>query len=102
MEVSKLTKRFPREEQFELGRQLRRSARSVPANVVEGWTKRNSAAEFKRHLLIAAGEVAECKFWIEWAADESLSERAATRQLIENYSKLGFMIHKLWKEWRKL
>jgi len=102
LEVSKLTKRFPREEQFELGRQLRRSARSVPANVVEAWTKRNSAAEFKRHLLIAAGEVAECKFWMGLAADESLSERAATRQLIENYSKLGFMIHKLGKEWRKL
>jgi four helix bundle protein len=102
LEVSKLTKRFPREEQFELGRQLRRSARSVPANVVEGWTKRNSAAEFKRHLLIAAGEVAECRYWIELSADEGISEKVAARQLIENYSKLGFMIHKLWKEWRKL
>jgi four helix bundle protein len=102
LEVSKLTKRFAREEQFELGRQLWRSARSVPANIVEGWTKRNSAAEFKRHLLIAAGDVAECSFWIELSADEGISEKIAARQLIENYSKLGFMIHKLWKEWRKL
>jgi len=102
LDVSRLTKRFPREEQFELGRQLRRSARSVPANIVEGWTKRNSAAEFKRHLLIAAGEVAECKFWIELAADEGLCEKVPASQLIENFSKLGFMIHKLWKEWRKL
>jgi hypothetical protein len=62
LDVSKWTKQFPREEQFELGRQLRRSARSVPANIVEGWAKRNSAAEFKRHLVIAAGEIAECKF----------------------------------------
>jgi hypothetical protein len=36
LDVSKWTKQFPREEQFELGRQLRRSARSVPANIVEG------------------------------------------------------------------
>lgn len=102
LEVSKLTKGFPREEQFELGRQLRRSARSVPANIVEGWTKRNSAAEFKRHLLIAAGEAAECKFWIELAADEGISEKAAAKQLLNDFAKLGFMIHKLWKEWRKL
>lgn len=102
LEVSKLTKGFPREEQFELGRQLRRSARSVPANIVEGWTKRNSAAEFKRHLLIAAGEAAECKFWIELAADEGISEKAAAKQSLNDFAKLGFMIHKLWKEWRKL
>jgi four helix bundle protein len=79
---------------------LRRSAKSVTANVVEEWTKRNSAAEFKRHLLIA--ELAECRFWIELSAYEGISEKVAARQLIENYSKLGFMIHKLRKEWRKL
>jgi four helix bundle protein len=102
LEVSKTTKLLPREEQFELGRQLRRSARSVPANIVEGWTKRVSAADFKRHLTIAAGEVAECKFWLELAADESLIARIESKRLQEEYSALGFMIHKLWKEWRKL
>jgi four helix bundle protein len=100
--ISQLTKRFPREEQFELGRQVRRSARSIPANIVEGWTKRNSPAEFKRHLLIAAGEVAETKFWIELAADEGIAARKLTEDLLREYSNLGFMIHKLWKEWRKL
>jgi four helix bundle protein len=100
--VSRLTKKFPREEQFETGRQLRRSARSIPANIVEGWTKRNSPAEFKRHLLIAAGEVAETKFWIELAADEGMTARNLTDDLFKEYSKLGYMIHKLWKEWRKL
>jgi four helix bundle protein len=57
----------------------------VPANIVEGWTKRNSAAEFKRHLLIASGEVAECKFWIELAADEGISEKPAAKQLLEAF-----------------
>jgi len=47
LDVSKVTKTFPREEQFELGRQIRRCSRSVAANIVEGWAKRNSAAEFK-------------------------------------------------------
>ena len=102
LEVSKLTKTLPREEQFEFGRQLRRCARSVPANITEGWTKRNSPAEFKRHLLIAAGETAESKFWIELTVDEGLVARGAVERLLMEYSKLGFMIHKLWKEWRKL
>ena len=100
--VSKFTKTLPREEQFEIGRQLRGCARSVPANITEGWTKRNSPAEFKRHLLIAAGETAESKFWIELAADEGFVVRGAAENLLKEYSKLGFMIHKLWKEWRKL
>lgn len=100
--VSKFTKRLPREEQFELGRQLRRAARSVPASIVEGWAKRLSPAEFKRHLVIAAGEVAEAKFWIELASDEGFVTEYAAGELVKEYSKLGFMIHNLWKEWRKL
>jgi len=102
LDISKFTKMLPREEQFELGRQLRRCARSVPANLVEGWARRNSPAEFKRHLLIAAGETAESKFWVELAADEDFATRAAADRLLKEYSKLGFMIHNLWKEWRKL
>ena len=102
LQSTRLTKSLPREEQFELGRQLRRCARSIPANVVEGWTKRDSAAEFKRHLLIAAGETAECRFWIELAADEGFVRKEQSEAFLKEYAKLGFMIHKLWKEWRKL
>jgi four helix bundle protein len=102
LSTSNFTKSLPRTEQFEIGRQLRRSARSVPANIVEGWTKRNSPAEFKRHLLIASGEAAETRFWIELTVDEGLIDRAAAEELLKEYSKLGFMIHNLWKEWRKL
>ncbi len=61
LRVSAFSKTMPREEQFEPGRQLRRCSRSIGANIVEGWTKRVSPAEFKRHLVIAAGEVAETK-----------------------------------------
>jgi four helix bundle protein len=102
LQVSRVTKALPREEQFELGRQLRRCARSVPANIVEGWTKRNSAADFRRHLVIAAGEAAECGFWIGLAVDEGLISQGMAQPMLSDYGKLGFMIHNLWKEWRKL
>jgi four helix bundle protein len=102
LRVSAFSKTMPREEQFELGRQVRRSSRFVGANIVEGWTKRVSPAEFKRHLVIAAAEVAETKYWLELAADEGFVVRHTAESLVGEYSKLGFMIHNLWKEWRKL
>jgi four helix bundle protein len=101
LEVSKVTKGFPRQEQFEMGRQLRNCSRSVAANIVEGWAKRNSAAEFKRHLIISIGECAETKFWIDLAADEGFVEGKRAGTPGSDYGKLGFMLHNLWKEWRK-
>jgi four helix bundle protein len=101
LDVSKVTKVFPKQEQFEIGRQIRNCSRSVAANIVEGWAKRNSAAEFKRHLMIAIGECAETKFWIDLASDEGFVEAKRAGTLGSEYGKLGFMLHNLWKEWRK-
>jgi four helix bundle protein len=102
LDVSKMTRSFPRQEQFELGRQIRRSSRSVAANIVEGWSKRTSPAEFKRHLVIANGEAAETRFWLDLAADEGIADKTGCKQLKAEYSKLGMMVHNLWKEWRKI
>jgi four helix bundle protein len=73
----------------------------VAANIVEGWAKRNSPAEFKRHLIIAIGECAETKFWIDLATDEGFIETKRAGLLGSEYGKQGFMLHNLWKEWRK-
>ena len=100
--VSKISKSFPTREQFELGRQLRSSSRSVAADIVEGWAKRTSAAEFKRHLVIATGECAETRFWLDLASDEGLAARSQCDPLKAEYSKLGMMLFNLWKGWRKL
>ena len=102
LRVSEMTRGFPRQEQYELGRQVRRCSRSVAANIVEGWARRTSSAEFKRHLVIAAGEAAETKFWLDLAADEHIAQKKHCEQLKAEYAKLGMMIHNLWKEWRKL
>jgi four helix bundle protein len=101
LDVSKLTKEFPRQEQFEMGRQLRNCSRSVAANIVEGWAKRNSAAEFKHHLIISIAECAETKFWIDLATGEGFVDGKRAATLGSEYGKLGFMLHNLWKEWRK-
>jgi four helix bundle protein len=102
LDVSRLTRGFPQYEQYELGKQLRSSSRSVAANIVAGWAKRNSAAEFKRHLIIAHGESAETRFWLDLATDEGIAAKDQAQLLKSEYSKLGMMIHNLWREWRKL
>ena len=102
LEVSRLTRSFPRHEQYEMGRQLRSSSRSVAANIVEGWAKRQSAAEFRRHLEMAIGECEETKFWLDLAGDEGCAPKDGCEPLKAQCSQLGMMLYKLWKEWRKL
>jgi four helix bundle protein len=97
----RLRRNFRDRNNFELGRQLRNCSRSVAANIVEGWAKRDSAAEFKRDLMISIGECAEKKFWIDLAADEHYVDAKRAETVGSGYGKLGYMLHNLWKEWRK-
>lgn len=73
-------------------------SRSVAANIVEGWAKRISAADFKRHLVIAKGECAETEFWLDLCADEGIAARQRSSPWKSEYGKLGMMIHNLWKD----
>jgi len=100
LDVSKVTKRFPGPEQFELARQLRRAVRSIPANIVEGWAKRASSAEFKRYLQIAIGSCDECKLWLEMARDEGFLSSADCDGFANRFNLVGAMLTSLWKHWK--
>lgn len=100
LEISRLTKAFPGFEQFELARQLRRAARSILANIVEGWAKRNSAAEFKRYLQVAIGSCDEVKLWLEMSKDEGYASHEAIKALTDCFNRIGAMLSSLWKHWR--
>jgi four helix bundle protein len=100
LDVSKLVKRFPQFEQVELARQLRRAARSVPANVVEGWAKRSSAPEFKRYLQVSIGSCDEVKLWLEMGKDEGYIPEDTLRIFADRYNRIGAMLASLWKNWQ--
>lgn len=67
MKIFEITKSFPVKECFSLTDQIRRSSRSVAANIAESWKKRRYPAAFVSKLNDAESEVAETQTWIEIA-----------------------------------
>ncbi len=68
--IHKLTTRFPKEEQYSLCDQIKRSSRSVCANIVEGFGRqRDSKKEFYRFLTIAIGSLDETNLWLDYSKD---------------------------------
>ncbi len=59
LRVYELSKKFPHEEKYSLTDQIRRSSRSVCANIAEAWRKRRYEAAFISKLSDAEGEAAE-------------------------------------------
>jgi four helix bundle protein len=67
LRIFELTKRFPVEEKFSLTDQIRRSSRSVCANIGEAWRKRRYKLAFVSKLSDAETEAAETQVWAEVA-----------------------------------
>jgi four helix bundle protein len=67
MEVFQASKSFPKEETYSLTDQIRRSSRSVCANLAEAWRKRRYEAAFIAKLSDAESEAAETQVWTEFA-----------------------------------
>lgn len=65
MQVFEITKDFPREEKYSLVDQMRRSSRSVCANIAEAWRKRRYQAAFVAKLSDAETEACETQVWAE-------------------------------------
>src|SRR5213596_2386159 len=67
MRLFELSKEFPKEESYSLTEQMRRSSRSVCANLAEAWRKRRYPAAFVSKLSDSECEAAETQVWLEFA-----------------------------------
>ena len=69
MEIFEITKSFPKEEKYSIVDQIRRSSRSIPANIAEAWKKRNYPKMFVSKIIDAAGEAGETEVWLDVCKD---------------------------------
>ena len=67
MDIFKLANDFPREEKYALVDQMRRSSRSVCANIAEAWRRRRYKASFVNKLNEAETEAEETRVWLEFS-----------------------------------
>jgi four helix bundle protein len=88
MEVFQLSKTFPAEERYSLTDQIRRSSRSVAANISEAWRKRRYEAAFVSKLNDAEGEAAETQTHLEVARRCGYLTDAPVQALDERYEHL--------------
>lgn len=94
MQIFEKSKHFPTEEKYSLTDQIRRSSRSVCANLAEAWRKRRYEAAFIAKLSDSEAEVAETQTWIEFAVRCNYLDIEAAREYYRNYNQiLGTLVN---------
>ncbi|BAY42165.1 S23 ribosomal protein (plasmid) [Nostoc sp. NIES-2111] len=98
MKIFEVSKKFPVEERYSLTDQIRRSSRSVCANLAEAWRKRRYEAAFVAKLNDCEAEAAETQTWIEFAVKCSYLDVEVGRELYGTYNRiLGGLVNMISK-----
>jgi len=101
MKIFEITKAFPVEERFSLVDQIRRSSRSVCANIAEAWRKRRYKAAFIAKLSDAESEAVETQVWLEFATRCNYMELSLASVLESAYDQIIGQIIKMIDEAHK-
>ena len=101
MEMFEMTKAFPKEEHYSLVDQIRRSSRSVPANIREGFAKRKYPDVFLRHLNDALGSAAETSTWLDFSLGCRYIPKEKHERFLDKCDKISAMLYKLMQNWEK-
>jgi four helix bundle protein len=92
MQIFEASKAFPKEEQYSLTDQIRRSSRSVCANLAEAWRKRRYEAAFIAKLSDSESEAAETQVWLEFAVKCSYLDRDEATPIYQIYDEILRML----------
>jgi len=96
-EIFELSKLFPKEETYSLTDQIRRSSRSVCANIAEGYRKHQYPKHFKSKLSDSDSENSETQVWIDFACSckyiNSEQQQILTTKSIEVGKLINYMIN---------
>ena len=99
LEIHRISLKFPEIERYELANQLRRSTKSIAANIAEGMGKQSSKAEVKRFIHMAIGSCDETRVWLEFARDLGYIAHEDQVRLDEAYQEIGRMLRGVIKRY---
>jgi four helix bundle protein len=86
--IYEASKSFPKEETYALTDQIRRSSRSVCANLAEAWRKRRYRAAFISKLSDCEAEAAETQVWLEFAQKCQYMDRDRALAFYTSYDRI--------------
>jgi len=92
MKIFNESRAFPKEERYSLTDQIRRSSRSVPANIAEAYRKRRYPNMFSNKLSDADSEAAETQVWVQFACDCGYLQNQKCDELVKGYEEIGRML----------
>lgn len=93
LSIFELSKTFPKDERYSLTDQVRRSSRSVGAQIAESWAKRRYLAHFISKLTDADAEQMETQHWLETALRSNYVTLEEITPLIEELQNVGRMLN---------
>ena len=94
-DVFDVSKTFPKEESYSLTDQIRRSSRSIGAQIAEAWGKRRHEAHFVSKLTDSEAEQMESQHWIETARDCGYLTANVRDSLLERCESIGRMLQSM-------
>jgi four helix bundle protein len=95
MVIFHLSKKFPPEEKYSLTDQIRRSSRSVCANLAEAWRKRRYKAAFIAKLNDVESEACETQVWLDYAFMCGYIDMDEKDKLLDRYETIIKQIVKM-------
>ncbi len=102
LEIHKSSLALPRIEQLALADQLRRSSKSICANLAEGFAKQSySAAEYRRYLTVAIGSSDATQLWLRYCIDLGYIEDVVGRGWIAGQVETSKMLQGLDAGWSR-
>src|SRR6059036_1921877 len=88
MQIFEVSKAFPKEETYSLTDQIRRSSRSVCANLAEAWRKRRYTAAFVAKLSDSESEAAETQVWLQFSVECGYLDRDLAARFYQSYDEV--------------
>lgn len=101
MKIFEISKSFPMEEKYSLTDQIRRSSRSVTANIAEAYRKRIYPKNFISKLTDSDAENSETQTWLEFALACKYIDKETFNDFLNNSEEVGKLIHYMINNPRK-